>query len=399
MSYVLNGPVPWPVPPDWSSGVRESLAWLTDILRANRTGYTQHRSLRLSPRRNFTFDVVADEQSRRVADALLFDRGVKLWTLPVWPDIQRLASGVSAGATTIPCRTAGFDFVDGGRAMLWRAVNSFEVVTIDAVLSGGLALQAPLQGAWAAGARLYPTRLARAADGAEERAWNDAAGKRSVSFDIAEVCDWPAEFPAGEYQGFPVLEHRPDESSDPTSSYSRQIEVVDEGGGQPSVFDLAGRPFRDASHRWLMDGRAEHTTVRSLLYALAGRLSPIWLPSWSADLKVAGAIAAGSSALTVQWCGYTLFGRQQRNRRDLRIELKNGAVYYRRITASVEAGANETLTLDAPLGVEASPAAVRLVSFMTLSTQASDTIEIDHQTDADGIGVCSLSFLAVTDDL
>ncbi|HDS1834387.1 TPA: hypothetical protein QEM98_000472 [Stenotrophomonas maltophilia] len=399
MSYTSAGPVPWPVPPDWSSGVRETLAWLTDVLRSNRTGYTQHRQLRLSPRRTFTFDVLAEAQARRVADALLFDRGTKLWALPIWHDVQRLLNPVAVGATIIPCRTTGFEFREGGQAMLWRSVNAFEVVTIDAVLGDSLALLQPLGAAWGGGTRLYPLRAARVVDGSQESAWNDVAGKRSVSFEIAEVCDWPAELPASTYLGFPVLEHRPDEGSDPTASYSRQIEVVDEGSGLPSVFDLAGRAFRSASHRWLMDGRDEHGAVRSLLYGLAGRAVPLWVPSWAADIKVAATIAADSTVLVVEWCGYTLFGRQQAGRRDIRIELKDGTVFYRRITGSGEMGEFESLTIASALGTTIAPSRIRLVSFMSLCTQTSDELEIEHQTDADGIGVCDLSFMAVTDDL
>jgi hypothetical protein len=399
MSYQPNGPVPWPLAPDWSAGVRESLGWLTEILAAKITAYTQHRSLRLSPRRTFTFDVIADGQGRRVVDALLFDQGARLWDLPIWPDVQRLGVAVQADDPVIPCRTSGFDFVAGGRALLRRDVNAFEVVTIDAVLGNGLTLQTPLQSTWAPGTRIFPLRLARVVDGSQENGWNDDAGKRSVSFELAEVCDWAAAFPASEYLGMPVLEHRPDLGTDPRASYSRQIEVVDGGTSLPAVFDLVGRSFRSVSHRWLMHGRDEHQTVRSLLYALAGRYSPIWLPSWNSDLKVTASISAAGISLTVQWCGYTIFGRQQPARRDIRIELKGGVVFYRRIVGSVDNGATEVLTIDSALGVDVVPAQIRLVSFMTLCTLASDNVDIDHQTDADGIGVCSLSFMEVADGI
>jgi hypothetical protein len=37
------------------------------------------------------------------------------WQLPIWPDVQRLSAPLSAGAVSVPCATAGFDFVAGGR--------------------------------------------------------------------------------------------------------------------------------------------------------------------------------------------------------------------------------------------------------------------------------------------
>ncbi|PZQ28084.1 MAG: hypothetical protein DI562_12015 [Stenotrophomonas acidaminiphila] len=399
MTYTTNGPAPWPVPPDWSIGVRESLSWLTDVLRSNRTGYTQHRRLRLSPRRAFTFDVIADAQSRRVAAALLFDRGVKEWALPIWPDVQRTDAAIASGATIVPCRTSGFDFAVGGQAMLWRGVNQFEVAIIAAIAGDHLELQAPLASSWARGTRLYPVRAARVVDGSEEQAWTDDAGKRSVSFQLTGPSDWPGVLPLVLYRGFPVLDHRSDEGTDPTSSVTRQIEFVDEGTSLVSAFDLAGRAFRTGSHRWLANGRGEQAVLRSLLYGLAGRSSPLWVPSGAADLKLAQPIAAASPTIVVEWAGYALFGRQQQGRRDIRIELKNGTAYHRRITVSSQAGANEVLTLDSALGASVSLAQIRRISFMSLSTLASDDVEIEHMTDADGTALCNLTFAAVTDDV
>lgn len=399
MSFVEDGPVPWPVPPDWSDGMRESLAWLTEILRAKRTGHSQHRALRLSPRRGFEFDVVATEQQRRVVDTLVFDRGVTTWALPIWPDVQRLTAPHAAAASTIACRTVGFDFSVGGQAMLWRGVNQFEVVTVAAIAAEGLTLAEPLLAAWPAGTQLYPVRPARLVSGAEERAWNDVTGKRRVSFQLIGPNDWPAVAPTVVYRGFPVLEHRPEESTDPTSGYDRAIEFVDQGTGAVAAFDMTGLAQRTSSHRWLMHGRAEQTSVRSLLYALQGRFAPVWVPSWSADLQLMSNVSAASSVVTVEWCGYTLFGRQQVNRRDIRIELKNGTAIHRRIVGSIEVAGNEQLTFDAPLGIAVTPAQIRCICFMTLCTLASDEVEIEHETDADGVAICNLNFQAVADEL
>lgn len=394
MSYAAAQPIPWPVPPDWSAGVRERLQWLTEVLAA-RNGVVQKREMRLAPRREFSFAVVAGGQDRRVVDALLFDRGARRWALPVWHDVQLLAAPLTAGGDTITCATAGFDFRVGGSAMLWRSVNNFELVTIDSIGAASLTLTGTLARSWAPGTRLYPTRTARNIQSSEESAWNDDAGERRVDFVVDEPCDWPAALPATAYRGYPVLEHRSDESADPESSYRREIETVDVGTGRVHHYDFPNVSFRVASHRWLLGTRAEHSALRSLLYGLRGRMAVLWVPSMSADLVLAATLDTGSTALSVQWAGYTLFGAQQSNRRDLRIELFSGAVFYRRINGSAELGATETLTLDSALGVAIAPQQVRLISFMTLSEGASDAIEIDHVTDAAGITRVVCSFQGV----
>src|SRR6185437_8450827 len=84
MGIVDSTDVPWTIVPDWSNGVQESLSWSTDVMQANATAVTQHRSLRASPRRSFTFALAADAQNRRAADMLLAGHS-GLWPLPIWP--------------------------------------------------------------------------------------------------------------------------------------------------------------------------------------------------------------------------------------------------------------------------------------------------------------------------
>jgi hypothetical protein len=398
MTYQAGQPVPWPVPPDWRNGVRESLAWLTEMLTA-RSGETQKGELRLAPRRVFGFDVIADGQARRVAEALVLDRGAKVWALPIWHDVQLLASAIDEGAETVPCRTDGFEFEAGGTAMLWAGVNQFEVVSIAAVGAGALTLAGTVASSWPSGTRLYPIRNARILDRTEEAFYTDDAGGRRVTFAVDEPCDWPAALPAATYRGLPVLEHRTDESDNPTVGYARQLDSVDVGTGPVHVYDFPSTAARVASHRWVLANRAEHAAFRSLAYGLRGRMAELWVPSMTSDLVLASAAAPGARQITIEWAAYALYGRQQLNRRDLRIELLDGTVLYRRITASVEAGAVELLTLDAPHGVTLSPDTVRQINFMAVCQAASDTVELEHVTDADGVTRSAIAFEAVKRDV
>ncbi len=395
MSYAANGPVPWPVPPDWTKGVTETLSSLTEVLQAARTGATQHRRLRQEPRRSFAFEIAADGQERRVADQLLAAQGAREWAMPIWPDVQRLTVARLAGAGGIPCATEWLDFEAGGQALLWRSVNQWELVNIETVEDTGLVLAAPLQSAWSRGTRLYPVRLATVDDGGQDTLWHDNGGRRAVSAQLVAPSAWPAQLPATEYLGSPVLEDRPDEGEDPTNSYSRLITTVDEMTAPPALFDLGGVAFRAMRHRWLLHGRAQRAAHRSLMYGLAGRSTPLWRPTWLADLLVAGTMAAGSTALPVAWCAYAVAGFAQANRRDIRIQLRGGAVFYRAITAAVDNGATEVLTLGAPLPVAIGQANVARISYLVFSTLASDEVEIQHATDSEGVATCSVNFMEV----
>jgi hypothetical protein len=399
VTFVLGQQVAWPVPPDWKRPVRETLAWRTDILRAA-TGVTQHRALRLVPRRSFAFEVVAEGQERRVADALVADRGGRGdWALPIWPDVQHLAAALPAESATVPCITAHRDFVAGGRAMLWRSLRQWELVQVEGVLPGGLELATPTQQAWPAGTRLYPVRTARLVDNAEESLWTDLAGRRGLTFAVEEPCDWPPQPPAATYLGHPVLQHASDATEDGRASWSRQMAEADNDTAPPFVADVAGRVFATVDHRWRLWGPAERAAFRGLLYALRGRQTPVWVPSGLQDLRATAPITAASTALAVEWAGYTLYGRQQPHCRDLRIVLHDGTAFMRRVTDSAVAGDGEVLQLDAPLGQLVQPGAIRRIEWMRLCTLASDQIEIEHHHDLAGMARALTPFTAVLPDV
>ena len=388
----------WPVPPEWSRGVSERLAWETDVMHASATAVSQHRGLRIGPARQFSFEILAEGAERRVADMLLAGHRGQ-WMLPIWPDVQWLGA-VAAAAEEIPCATAGYDFVAGGQAVLYASVNQWELVEIDTIEADHLALAAPTVAAFPAGSRLYPVRRARVETGAEERQFNAALSRRNLSFLIDEPCDWPALVDPTLYLTHPVLDVVPDESSDPTASYDRLLQVLDDGIGKRLEYDLADQALRVQKSGWKLFGRAQHSWFRSLLYTLDGRRVPIWVPSFAEDLRVNATVAGGSTSMSVEWAGYTLFGKARHNRKDLRLELDDGSVLYRRISNAVEAGASETLTLSAALDAGSiAPGRIRRVSFMALCTLASDAIDIEHATDQDGVATATTGWQAVVPDV
>lgn len=397
MSFATGATPIWPVPPDWADGVRETLDWLTDYLPA-RNGKAQKRELRQAPRRVIEFSVINDEQGRRVADAILNDAGGRYWLLPIWHDVQLLNAPLASDATSITCAPAGRDFRAGGKALLWLAVNDWTVLDVEDVVDGALVLSTATSRTWQAGTRLYPLRKAHLVEQPQETIWTDESGTRSIQMLIDEPCDWVAGLPAATYRGVPVLELRPDQGEDLQQTFRRLQEPVDVGTGLVTLFDWGGRAFREASVTWLAYGVEANNELRSLLYGLRGRMQTLWVPTWNNDLKVTNDIAAASTHITVEWAGYTVFGRMQPNRRDIRIELLDGTVYYRRLTDAQESGDSELLTIDSALGVLVQRQNIRQVSFLVLAEKASDTAELLHDTDIEGLTRLTTAFIGVRND-
>lgn len=398
MAFSVDNARIWPIPPDWASSVTETLGWGTNVMRASATGVSFHLGYQDGPARSFAFEVAAWHAERRLADMLLAGHRGR-WLLPVWPDVQWLGAALASGSTSIPCATEGFDFVEGAQALLYAAPNDWEIVVVDTVASDHLGLAGATIASRGPGARLYPLRSSRVQDGAEERLRSDQASRRRLVFDLDSPCDWPALVDATTYLGHPVLEVRPDESEDPSATYSRLRQALAFDGAQPLDYDLADFALRAQQTRWKLQGRSMQAWFRSLLYTLQGQLVPMWLPSFAQDLQPVAAIAGGSTAMSVEWAGYTLFGKGRHNRRDLRIELDDGTLLYRRVSNAVEAGDTETLTLSSALsGSSIAPEHIRQVSIMALATLASDTTELEHVTDAAGVARATLGWQAVVPD-
>lgn len=403
MPYVIDGFVPWLFLPDWSKGVTESLAWSTKILGPSYTGVRQKRMMRLAPRRSFEFDIATENDSFRLSNNLLFGQGKREWMLPVWQDRQSIGSTANYGDEEVMCLTVGYDFQDALFGQATHALlcknefnpSEFEVVEILAATLDRITLVNPLEHTWPVGSYLYPLRRAILSNFPSAVLPTNRVSSNRVRFDLVEPCDWGSyEFP-DTYLGRPVWERGNDWRVAPSLGFNRVINTVDNDTSIPVNFDLPDKAFMSFSSALTAYGRAEHAELRSILYSLAGRFKSIWLPTLLQDLQMAANISSGSTALTVRNCGYTIFGRQQAGRRDVRIELFDGTRFYRRITNSIESGDNEVLTLSSSLGQNVAAAQVRRISFMSLAQQASDSIDLTHPTDADGATTCSIVFEGV----
>lgn len=401
MSYTVDGMVLWPLLPNWKRKVTETLEFRTRVIGPTLTGMRQKRRMRIAPRRSIGFEVHPHHDSRRLLENIRFSQGKREWALPVWHDRQSLAADLAAGALSIPCATAGYDFAPGRFAVLRKNTvftTEFEIVQIDSISVGSINLVNETQQSWPAGTFLYPIRNARLSDNSGNAILlNGEVSTLSVMFEVSEPCDWPDyDFP-NYYRGRPVWEFKNDWRVQRSFGLNRIITDVDNDTSIPAYFDLPDKTFVSLDTAWRATDRPGNSAMRSALYALAGRYKTLWASTLADDLKIAGSVGSSSVSMPVTYCGYTLFGLGEEGRQDIRIELTNGAVYYRRVIASVEAGANETLTLDSALGVAVSPANVRRISFLMLVQQASDSITLTHETDANGVTLASLVFEGVID--
>lgn len=391
----------WSFAPTWEGGIRERLEWYTSIL-AGPLGTEQRRALRLSPRRFFELKLIAKPSERSYMELCCFDWGARRWAIPIWPDVQELTDSLLQGAAFIPCKTAGRDFSAGGLVAV-RGVTAFdyEIAEVLAVLSEGVQLKRPLSESWPRGTRLYPVRTAQFLEQPTFTRLTSDAASVSAQFILAETTDWPEIAPTQMYRGKPVYLEEPEESQNITSSYQRLIELVDNRIDRPRMEDTAELGFIAQSYQWMLTNREQAARVRSLWYFLKGRTKSLWVPTFSYDLKPRGVILPTSLIIDIEYVGYTKFGKSQPGRSDIALYMRDGSILFRRIVASLEEEDFEQITLDTSLGYsrEISASDILRISFIALCRMDQDFIEINHETDADGLSRAHTVWRSLRDDI
>lgn len=363
---------------DWSDPIIERLSWLTDVLRAY-GGREQRIRHREHPRREWEYRLLLEGREAALAENRLFAWQGQRFLVPLWRDWQPLASGVSAGATEIPCATDNLGFLAGELALLWTSPTSYEAATISTVLADRITLAAALQATWPAGTRLAPTRSCRVLQRVAMKRITSSVAQTTIELSEApgvalgdlDVSDITLQ----SYLGFPVYLEVPERSEIAEDGYERELGILDPSTGGRYVDARTGAPLLTRNFSWLVQGRAAVATLRALFGVFTGRLNPVWLPTWNFDLELAATAGSTDVNLVVHAVGHALHIGTNPLRRDLFIQLKDGTVFLRGITASVQSGATDTLTVNAALGREVAPSDVERISFLELRRLDQDQVE------------------------
>lgn len=198
------------------------------------------------------------------------------------------------------------------------------------------------------------------------------------------------------FRGNPVLSIAPNEVDNLTHSYERLQQQLDNLSGRPLLVDSANASFSLFQYRWFLTGSEQHQDFYAWLNLLNGRQKAVWLPTFSDDLQLIKAISG--TRLEVANCGYTKFGQGQNGRQFVQIELTNGERLYRKIVLSEELGAVERLSVDEPFLNSIPPSLVKRLSFMSLCRLNSDTVNIVHHNDIQGVSTAEMTFRGIREN-
>lgn len=393
---LLEIPV-WTIPPDWADPVNEELEWKTSIL-ASIVGAEQRQSLRLSPRRALEYTVRPTGAWRTYYDALLSTAFQVEFYTPLWHDRGTLAADVGIGDTTFTIvgdrtelATMAVAFIPSDRPYLYDIV---EITSVSVVGGNTVFVCGALANAWEQGNPVFAAGRAAITTQPSFTRMSDNVLESVVRFDLLQANDW-AEVPSlPSYRTFPVMDLETNEKEGQSGSYFRFKARIDNEVGIPLAKDFGGIGFPGFGGSNFVHGLVDSVALRTLLYSLRGRRNAAWFVYPTADFTMFHSITSGSTSLVVDRSGFTDLGGPTVGRQDIRIRLKDGTTFYRRIDGSgIQFDqVSEHLTLDTALGVAVSPGDVSRISFMGIGRLDQDLITLSHVTDTEGVCSTSLAY-------
>ena len=371
--------VPWTYEPNWINPVLERAAWLTDV-QENHDGSEQRRQIRGGARVNWEFTYDVDDDRRRTIENELAAFGGRIWSLPVFTDEQRISAPLSAGAAIIPADTDGLDFHAGGLGMLLGPDGRNEAFRIFGVGSQSIELDSPLELAWPANSKLFPARAAWMLDDRGYDRHTREYVRGLARFQTVEEVD-ADELAETLYRGRPVLTVEPNWRTLPSINLARKLERLDFEVGRAFVYDDAGIVLPEMRVLWSALDRDTAVYLHRFIWSRRGRQKSVWVPTWSNDFRVLE-YEDGTGRLDVAFARYFDSGVPGVHKQDIRIQLVDGSVFYRRIaTATVEtADTVERFTLDSPIGRNLLPADFDRISWLHLMRLDQDAVELAWQT-------------------
>lgn len=384
--------IAWQFQPDWLRPVIERLEWMTSLARAY-SGKEQRMRVRHAPRASWEFSFNVHGQEANMLDAIAYDWQAQVWALPIWPDGGRINAPIVAGDSVVQVDTTTRDYHAGGLALVSNEDGtSYEAFEIAALTDSTVTSYRPLGGGWPSGSPIFPVRTARLAASLNLTRLNAAGVSGIAQFQCTEAIERDAATEAT-YRGFPVMTEEPNWRDRPAYSFGRELQMLD-NQLNPDVLVDDGSNLSMPVQAWLwtFGDRAEQDTVRKFLYARQGRYKQLWVPTWSNDLHPVSTIASAANNIDVVAAGLAQFYRAGVHRRDIRIELNDGTVFYRRCSSyTIISSTVERLTIDAVLGITVEPADIRRISWMMLCRLDVDTVEISWNSPATGEVAFSLA--------
>lgn len=385
--------------PNWEKPVSISREWKTGVL-ASETGDEQRSALWAVPRLSQEYTAL----NLRAAESNYLKRKfwkhlAENWGIPIWTDRLRLAAPAAAGTRVLSVSSLdNMEYKAGGRVILMDPANpdSYEAHAIASVGTGLITINTNLVYTWPAGSRIAPVMICRISPRQRLKMRTDAYSEISIQAQEIKGSDAAKVETAGSW---PVYESKYVFSIRPTWARSPELQFLGdtrilEGLSRSVAWSNLAETLLGPRFDFQFSNRAAIRDLVTFFDVHRGRWKGFWIPTWSADLRLAGAVSAGSATIPIKDVKYSdYWAASEQQGRYLVFRLPGGPVY-RKVVGWPSA---TSLTLDSALGVDLSADAARGVPVHFLLPVRFDSDELKLTFETDSVAKTTISFRADID--
>ncbi|MBU2548354.1 MAG: hypothetical protein KKB20_08100 [Proteobacteria bacterium] len=183
---------------------------------------------------------------------------------------------------------------------------------------------------------------------------------------------WPT------YEGYDLFLTEPDWSSPVVNPFLRDTSVF-QGLGKGQAWTQYPETIIGLEMAVTIEGKDEIQDLVDFFDDKRGRYAPFWVPTWQANIVVAGAIGSADTTLTIGSAGYTDWLNSDVVGRYLYIRFPDESHAVRRV---VSASSDVVIDLDSAIGADVAESALDyfLVSFLFFVRFDMDDLEIKFHT-------------------
>lgn len=397
------------VRPDWSTPVRESMEWKTNVMRSQ-IGAEQRASLRLTARRRQEVPITAFDREHQYYQALLSIEPQGRYYVPLWFERSVMVQPSVTGGNQMvidgnrrEIGEAAFIFIQG------RSPNVYEIQEVAGIASVDGTTQFLIAGTfardWPPGTPVYPlySAIIESANATQFTRAGARIIQGSVRFLFDKPFDWESQLDPPLYLDQPVFEMLSNENGEQSGDFSRILGSHDGDVGVVTQTDLGGKAFPGFMANNWVHGRTNNEQLRDFIYYMNGRQKHGWWVHPTDDFFLVAPITNGDTQFQVVRGGVSDLGVTS-SREHIRVLLRDGTAIYRQLASAVALddntdGVNVTVAFDQDISQED----VVNIRYISQGRLDQDLISFDHHTDQDGIteynlGVRFIPEVRVADD-
>lgn len=286
----------------------EIMEWQTDVMR-NRSGDEMRQIITDSPRHgiSFRFAILNDRDSSQY-DVSLHAWSMIPWMVPLWGEAVRINTVIQIDDTHISADMRYMDIQDGDRVVIWKSIQSYELVEVSEVTSTGFDVAAGIVNQYSGELYVIPCRVGHIVEKqVVERGQTFLVSE--VGFRFEEMREISGYAAPATFQGIPMITEPPvfvDKSQG--GELGGGVIVTDVGYGKNGYFSPQKYSEEAFDLGFTMDSKEEVWKFKQFLHYMKGQGNECFIPTFRKDLIPVANLAG--TEIRVAPCEFTkgLFG-------------------------------------------------------------------------------------------